>query len=397
MRAFLVGSSAFLFGLALLGTSCSDDPAGEQLCDPGSNVFCRCRGTRESGTKACNEAGDAFGTCETSFGECEEVEGPTGSSGTGTGTGGGPPDPPDPGELFASCDEKEGLVCNEGLDCSPMGYCSKACDNFEDCTAAGDCIAFGANQLCAPYCTEQTDCGAYSTIATCGFTNNAVPTFGVVVCAQWGDQLALPPDGYPEGSTCGGDTACNLGFEGTERVCDTDGCTDGCRIDTDCAGGGEAMCSSDGTTVGSCGGGGGENIDTCPGLTVNLSSTTPMLQLSGDTSMAMPPSEAEGVDMDPKLCASLTPTEEDVYHVLVANSGTLIINVDTNATYDPILYVRDGSCDSGSQLDCEDSNPAGSGEIIELLVFDNDELWVFVDGFNGSTGAYTIDFDLTAQ
>jgi hypothetical protein len=188
---------------------------------------------------------------------------------------------------------------------------------------------------------------------------------------------------------------CNLGFEGTERVCDADGCTDGCHIDSDCTG--EATCDSDGMALGTCGGMQGENIDICPGVTVNLSASMTSVQLMGDTSLASPPSEAEGEDMmnPTRFCTSVTPTEEDVYHLLVEDAGNLIINVEAAPTYDPIIYVRFGSCDTGVQLNCADDNASGSGEIMEVSTLSNDELWVFVDGYNGSTGSYTIDFDLT--
>lgn len=391
MKRFLLGSALFV-GMAVVGSSCSDDTAGEELCDPGSNVFCRCRGTREAGTKQCNETGDGFGACETAFGECEEIEDPSSSSsGTGNNTGtGGKPEPPDPGELFAACNEEEGMVCNTDLACSPSGYCTKACESYEDCTASGDCITLEGENRCAPYCTVQADCDIYSASATCGFTPLAVPTYDVVVCANWGDALALPPDGYPPASQCDDDDICNLGFEGVERVCDTDGCTDGCHAATDCSGA-EATCSSTGTEVGSCGGTPGEDKDKCPGATVNLSASALTVMLSGDTSQAPPPTEAEGTGG----CTSITPTEEDVYRVLVADAGQLIVNVESNTGYDPIVYVRATSCDTGTQFECADASAAGQGEILEFEVFDDDEFWVFVDGFNGSTGGYTIEFDLT--
>lgn len=397
MRAFFLGGGALSLALLFAGASCGDDGNGEQLCDPGSNVFCRCRGTREAGTKVCNEAGDGFGSCETGFGECEEIEEePSSGAGNNTGAGGGMPKPPDPGDLFAPCDVENNQLCNEGLECGAQGYCTKACEDYQECTAAGDCIVFGTNQRCAPYCDQQSDCDVYSASATCGYTEDAVPTFGVVVCAQWGDELALPPDGYPLNSECNSDVLCNLGFEGTERVCSATGCTDGCHVGTDCSAAG-ATCSSDGTTLGTCGGMSGEDIDKCPGVTVTLTAAMPSVQRMGDTSQRNPPSEAEGVDQPPKLCTSESPTEEDVYRLVIPQGGDLIINVDGASSYDPIIYVRSGNCATGMQQQCEDSNGAGTGEILELLAFDNDELWVFVDGYNGSTGSYTIDFDLTVQ
>jgi hypothetical protein len=381
---------AALVGATVAWASCSDDTVAEQICDPGSNVFCRCRGTREAGTKTCNEAGDGFGECENGFGVCEEIEDPgTGGSGNDPGVGGHePPPPPPPGELYAACHPEDGPACNEGLECA-NGYCTKACESFEDCTAAGDCIAFGANQRCAPYCVEQIDCENYDGSVSCGFTPDAVPPYDVVVCAQWADELALPPDGYPPGGNCSDDVICNLGFEGTERVCDTFlGCTDGCHIDADCASS-EGMCSSSGPDdVGSCDGQGG-NIDACPGITVTMSLSQSSMMLMGDTGLAPPPSEAIGEGN----CNFAAETEEDIYHVVIEDSGNLIILLEPDATYDSILYVREASCDVGAQVACEDEIGSGVGEITELPVLAGDELWVFVDGFY-STGTYTLSLDL---
>ena len=126
--------------------------------------------------------------------------------------------------------------------------------------------------------------------------------------------------------------------------------------------------------------------------------------LSGDTSAATPPSEAEGVDcVTPCLtgtsadCSFSDATEEDVYHVIAGSDGELIINLDVEAGYDSMLYVRDLVCETGTQVRCEDNPSAGMGEITDtpINLFQGDEIFVFVDGFFGSTGSYTITFDLS--
>jgi hypothetical protein len=393
MKGALLGFgllAASTLALGLGAGSCSDDTLGEQLCDPGSNVFCRCRGTREAGTKACNDAGDGFGPCENGFGVCEEIEDPTGGGGTGiggSGEGGNePPPPPPPGEIFAACDPEDGPACNEGLECA-NGYCTKECATFEDCTATSDCVQFDIGQRCAPYCIEQIDCGNYDDSVGCGFTPLAVPAFDVVVCAQWGDALELPPEAY----TCEQDVQCNLGFVGTERACDFFGCTEGCHVDEDCAGV-EGMCSSaDGVELGSCDGV-SENVDVCPGVTVTLSLASGSAMVTGDTGLAAPPSDAIGEGS----CNFAAETEEDIYHLVIEDSGSLILLLEPDATYDSILYVRSGSCDTGTQVACVDEIGNGVSEITDtpLDVTAGDELWVFVDGFY-STGTYTLSFDLS--
>jgi hypothetical protein len=86
----------------LLAVSCSSDPAQETLCNPGDNIFCRCRGGM-SGTKTCLPDGQSFGPCESALGQCDEIPSQGGNgSGASTGTGGEPPLPP-PGELLGTC------------------------------------------------------------------------------------------------------------------------------------------------------------------------------------------------------------------------------------------------------------------------------------------------------
>ncbi|MCA9623689.1 MAG: hypothetical protein KC731_31925 [Myxococcales bacterium] len=377
---FSLGATTLLF------MACGTDPAPtESICDPGSNVFCRCRGSRESGTKRCNDAGDGFGPCENSYGECDEVEGTGtgGSSGVGPGTGG----TPDPGELLAPCNVEMDQLCDEGLVCE-HGYCTKPCESYEECLPLGDCVDLdGKGGRCAPLCVEQADCEIYGSAVACGFTDAALPPFDVVVCADWGDSLALPPDGY----ACSSDTQCNLGFEGTELVCDgPEGCAEGCHVDTDCSDD-QASCSSSGQDLGTCGGGMGEDIDICPGKSVSLSAAMTTSSLMGDTSAAPPPSEANSASFN---CDSLSATEEDIYHLTVADAGDVIVLVTPAMGYDTILYVRTGTCDTGDELVCADDEGAGS-ELMTFTAAAGQEFWVFVDGFNGSTGSYQIDFDLT--
>ena len=158
---FSLGATTLLF------MACGTDPAPtESICDPGSNVFCRCRGSRESGTKRCNDAGDGFGPCENSYGECDEVEGTGtgGSSGVGPGTGG----TPDPGELLAPCNVEMDQLCDEGLVCE-HGYCTKPCESYEECLPLGDCVDLdGKGGRCAPLCVEQADCEIYGSAVACG-------------------------------------------------------------------------------------------------------------------------------------------------------------------------------------------------------------------------------------
>jgi hypothetical protein len=47
---------------ALAFAACDSDADDDEICDPGTNVFCRCPGG-EAGTRECNKRGDDFGEC----------------------------------------------------------------------------------------------------------------------------------------------------------------------------------------------------------------------------------------------------------------------------------------------------------------------------------------------
>lgn len=384
-----------LFAGSMAATSCAKDNPVQTLCDPGSEVFCRCRGGDESSTKTCNADGTGFGECF-----CE-------GSSSGSGSGGGQDVPPgdgpkpNPGELLAACTSD--TECETGH--CPMGFCTKGCATYEDCAPPepaepGDCISFsgvdlGSAGICVPYCLEQSDCADYGQNSKCSFTTDSLPAYEIVVCADWPD-VTLPPDGYPpDGLVCLDDIVCNLGANGTERVCDAGGdCAAGCNDEPDCPMG--VTCSN-----GACGGGPppppGQGDD-CPGITVNLAMGQ-TVNRNDDTSTVPVPDEHNGTNMmmPAQNCSFGASGEEIVYAVTNTTNTpgylTVDLTISNTSSYDPALYVRAGSCASGVQLECSDSVGAGNGEIIQTYVWDTETVWVFVDGFN-SSGSYQISFNL---
>ncbi len=61
--------------------------APKPFCDPGTEIFCRCRGGAP-GTKLCNTDGNSFGECRLEDGECTEI--PPDPQTTDVGAGAGP-------------------------------------------------------------------------------------------------------------------------------------------------------------------------------------------------------------------------------------------------------------------------------------------------------------------
>ncbi|MBW2528475.1 MAG: hypothetical protein JRI23_30145, partial [Deltaproteobacteria bacterium] len=128
MRLHTAILTAFWIVLMVL-SSCSSDETQETLCNPGDNIFCRCRGGA-AGTKQCLSDGDSFGPCETYAGPCDELPETSGGEGGSEIPGGGTKPPPPPGELLSAC-TSDG-ECGDGLSC-PMGYCTKPCASYEEC------------------------------------------------------------------------------------------------------------------------------------------------------------------------------------------------------------------------------------------------------------------------
>jgi hypothetical protein len=217
-------------GVGLAFSACSDDQALETLCEPGTEIFCRCRGGK-AGTKQCQPDGQSFGQCYAPDGPCPEVPTSTSSTGSGGGATGS--------MLLEPC--LQHTECQSGL--CRMGYCTKDCGSYVECYDEeagyfGDCVPIeSVAQQCVPYCTEQADCEIYGAASGCGWAQTTDAMY-FPVCADWPGEPPLPP----VGTECFYDWDCNLGHLGRERVCvEVDGsgvgmCMAGCHSPEDCPG-----------------------------------------------------------------------------------------------------------------------------------------------------------------
>lgn len=286
--------SLVLGGAGVVAVACGDGETQETLCEPGTEVFCKCRGGYE-GTKTCSEDGQTFGECTTAEGACPEIPDTTSSSSdsqlctpgeevfcTCDNGDDGSKVCSDDGQSYGDCTTAEGACgagsgdkllyepCTDGSECQTgtcdSGYCTRECASFQECgddanMIYGDCVALdgGAKQLCAPYCLAQSDCTAYGPEVQCGgATALDDPTLGFAACAAWGDAVA----GYPAGTLCDEvegtvlvlgeyvvDGSCSLGLEGVQNVCLFSECAKGCYEATDCP---MLDCTSDGSVPGCC-------------------------------------------------------------------------------------------------------------------------------------------------
>jgi hypothetical protein len=210
--------------LSTLVVACEAPDAGAGLlCTPGENIFCRCRGG-DAGTKQCRSDGQGFEQCNDGFDACEEAAG---------ATEGDWDEEEDAGykALLEPCEQSN--ECESGM--CRMGYCTKPCGNWLECTdedagVYADCVQIdGAAQHCVPYCGSQQDCDPFGAPSACGYTL-ATDVVAVQVCADWAGLAPLPPEGTP----CDDDWACHLGHAERQRVCEFDVCIGGCHVDDDC-------------------------------------------------------------------------------------------------------------------------------------------------------------------
>jgi len=279
LRWLLIGSC--LSSVALLASAFGGCKEEETLCNPGDEVFCKCRGGQEEGTKTCLADGNSFGPCTRPEGECPEIEDPTTSTGTpmicvpGTDVIPCECDNGDEGSAtctsdglgFGDCTLDTGpcgttttgdkllyVACASGSECQTGvcdgGYCTRACEDYTVCVddangKYGDCIVLegGTKQQCAPYCTAQSDCAGFGAESACG---GAIAlddaTLAFAACANWGAELG----GMPYGTSCDSSTGellfidtvivmdCDIGLEGAQDVCLFGECAKGCDVDEDC-------------------------------------------------------------------------------------------------------------------------------------------------------------------
>ena len=255
---FLALSAVLVASVGLSAGACGGgNGSSEKVCEPGENIFCRCKGG-EAGTKTCKADGISFEACVTRSGDCPAIDaggtggsGATGSGATGGSTGGsgatggstgGAGGSPSGLPLYAACQDPS--EC-ESMDCR-FGFCTQGCAKYDDCILGkGECVPVKGVLVCTPDCALTSECdGKYGPPSECGFAE-AVDGFGVTTCADWEATLKLLPDG----SDCSKDEDCNLGNPHKAWVCSFNACTAGCYSDTDCPNG--KTCSSTGN-LGTC-------------------------------------------------------------------------------------------------------------------------------------------------
>ena len=337
-------------------------------------------------------------------------------------------------QVNEDCAANEVCVNGECLDERPPPDClrDEDCANGEVCEA-GACVP-------GPECVEDADCGA-GRVCAGGSCEDAPPECvddtdcGLDEICQGGDCVAGP---MPE---CRGDGDCAVG-----EVCQAGECVAGpmpeCRDDADCDAGQTCV-------AGAC-----EDAPPPPECVRNADCGAGQICVAGACEDAPPPPECQahadclpdqlcvnGVcqDAPPPACmndqdcslgeacvaGACQPVQagdcngavalngfgavngttlgaangfagscggdlapEVVYAVVVPQAGEICVST-TGSAIDTVLYVRTGDCVNGPEAGCNDDAADLTSEVT-VRVVDANPVYVFVDGFDGEEGDYTL-------
>jgi hypothetical protein len=78
-----------------------------------------------------------------------------------------------------------------------------------------------------------------------------------------------------------------------------------------------------------------------------------------------------------------------VFSVDVQTTGVLQLDMDSRA--DLVMYVRTVCNDEGTEIGCVDEAGGGDPEQLKVLVSQGETVYVFVDGYDGDDGPFTLD------
>jgi cysteine-rich repeat protein len=131
-----------------------------------------------------------------------------------------------------------------------------------------------------------------------------------------------------------------------------------------------------------------EDPEKCPGKAVALVAGKAQ-KLTGDTS------KAKGDTAGGGACKSSSASKDLVYAVTVEEAGNLKVTLTGAGSFDATLYVRTGDCEGTSAELCSEATGPGGAETVTVALESGETAWVFVDGKQGSAGAFTLDLLLS--
>lgn len=211
---------------------------------------------------------------------------------------------------------------------------------------------------------------------------------------------------------------CSSGNDAAAKIC-TPNANVFCRCDNRAKG--TKRCNEDGTAFADCTTGGGEcvedttdpnagapvdsegnlvedkdaatvpgpAIDTCPGQPTAVS--TAEVVIDGDTTDANDDTKGDGA------CNVGAGGPDHIYHLQPTGSGSLRVEVEAEAPFNPTMYLRTDCADdtAASQVRCSPISKAGGTVSFTQNVVNGKDYYLVVDGASGSKGKYKLTLKLT--
>ncbi|MCZ4410546.1 T9SS type A sorting domain-containing protein [Cryomorphaceae bacterium 1068] len=178
-------------------------------------------------------------------------------------------------------------------------------------------------------------------------------------------------------------------FDATVQCTTCPSCPDGSFIGQACDDGNPLTTGSTIQADCSCGGGGliPEN-DTCEGVSTLLDCGE---SVSGSTDFALPATNV------PSGCGDFLSDTQDVWYAFQANgSDNYVVTLETEATFDGVLYAYSGLCGTQTEIACSDAIGGGLTETVELNGLSAGIYYIqLYDYFQ--TGDYTVSLDCVSS
>ena len=224
---------------------------------------------------------------------------------------------------------------------------------------------------------------ATATVVACAATETTIPS----PAGEGGTNTPLPgmdgsvsetstPEGGSSGSSGSSSGDVELAVCGDGNKAANEQCDDGNNADGD-------GCSKNCTTESA-----GPN-DVCPGVAIALTGAgadTRKGTVSGTTGSIF--GQTAGG------CGGAT-GKDAVYSVTADVTGLLTAKV--TSTFDSILYARRTCDDTKTESACNDAAGSAGGEMIRIPVTKDQPVFLFVDGYSGSNGTFTLDVEVATS
>jgi cysteine-rich repeat protein len=404
-------ASRWLFALGLLGVgqlaaACgsSSGATPARVCTPDAYVFCRCQDFSE-GTKQCASDGQSFGECgpclpdvdtgsvdtalppddTTPLADATDAEDTAAAPDT-TSVEAAPDAPADPatacpGKVLAVDGTKDTEVTDTTATSLASNVGGGACAVATSRERVYAIIPTGSGKLTVKMTggagmdptlyARDTDCATGKQLA-CGETTGAGGTETLSFNVLTGKTYYVFADGKAgsEGSFILTFHLAPGPFCGDGKIDTGEACDDGNKVALDGCGN---ACSPEGDPT---------SADTCPGLETHVWPGA-TVSIAGSTA-------TYAGDYGSTGC---TGTGLDrVYAVTSHVTGTMTAKITATgtATTSPLIYARSGACASGTELACANKTKTPP-DTISWPVTSGSTYYVFVDGYGGWKGAFTLD------